>query len=667
VANYTPALKRWLVHLSLPQAGGSALAVAGIELRTTIGGSNVATTGANTRCHANGSNPANAVDGDPATRFSATEADTWWGYISATDIAVAQVAITARNDSGWQQAPTAVAIWGMDDNDRMYLLADITGLTWSSAQSRTFNIGTLVQAHQQFRLEASTFGSGAYVPITEPPPASLPLKYSTVPAKTGAQPLAGASNLTGDIFVFLDSDPAVTQIAFWIDSATPSAPAEAPDHSENFAPWDLLGTASTAPYDPIAFDLTALSDGSHVISTRLTYGGVVQPVYTTTFTVHNAASSDPITFKVGPNRGTSLDPNFFVDFDAWFGRPSRTTTVNALMYTLAELARGPSGSYGWKYWKQLTPTTGTYVDYWTVFAGDPSDMLLNIQISPCSTTGIGMFARVSGTSRVTDAAQAQCDALMMSQINGGHDSLWQDLGRSHATRGRTRANTIINLGHEFNGTWYPYTPRNIGNANWIAMFRRAVQQYRIGYLSILPAGQPPRIAWCYGANKDPLKGNDYSVGPSVWACYPGDDVVDVIGVHHYDFAHWSLTSDWTTMRAWQNSIATAADQARARGRELYCGEFNIINAASPDAGTQRGPGPAQDNPTFFQLMYNWAIANRFQNNGVTPLLIGMSLFQSNSGTSSETKYIFPVNNGATDLDSRNSVAGAKFKELFGLP
>lgn len=652
----------WQIEMAEPQNGGTTLGLSAIGL-LLANNSNIATVSGNGSGDAQGVNPGNLFDGSAATNWTATNSfkRAWVQYTHGSAAAVVSVTLTSRNDASFAQAPTWVHVYLVEADGTRGLVgsANLTG--WTQNQTKTFALDVAaIDSFMRWRIDASRIAGSIYAPIDIPPPASLPIKYSTLPSKASPQELAGKTNLTGPLYVFIDSDPAITHVDFWVDSANPSNPGEAATHVENFAPWDLFGTSSTTPFDPIPLDLTTLSNGTHSISAKITYNGVVQPAVTASFTVQNTVAS-VITWKSGFNLGTNITAGYFDAFDAWRGRPSNYSTVNAIMYSVEDLYTNPAGGWGFKWWKQLTPTTGVWLDYWTQVAWLPADMMVSIQIAPASAWGYGaMFGKDQTTKMITAANEAQYDTMMMNQIAGANDAKWFNVGVAAASRGRHGGNTMYVLGHEFNGRWYPWGPTNIGNANWIAMWRKAALNIKAGFRSILPNGTPPLICWCYGANGDPAKGTSFSVGPSVWACYPGDDAVDVIGVHHYDTAGWPNYTDWRSFRTWQNSHATAADQARARGKLLMVGEWNIINAPSPDSN-QRQPAPAQDNTTFVEMMWNYFMDNRFQNDGVSTLLIGESNFFTNTGASNETKYLFPVNDGSVNPASRNINAGNLYK------
>lgn len=658
MANYPIPTKRVQLHLNSPQNAGSTLAIGEVYLRTASGGANVATTLANASCSANGSNPSNAIDISTTSLFTASGQDAWWGYTFASAVAITEIAITAPNTANYAQAPKNLAAYVTDSNGKRVQAFIATNLTWSQGETKVFVINDQVGIEKQAKIytlrRART--KATEVVVTPPPPAGTTLipMFSTSTAKTSPQALNGSS-VSGNVYIFIPDDPLLSKVEFWVDSAAPSNPTEPVFHTENLAPWDLMG--ADAGGLPVAFNTAPMSNGSHTISIRITYNGQVQPIYYISYTVNNAVV-DTISWKSGYNLGTQTASNHFAGFDAWRGRPSNTSTVNALMYTLNELALGPSGSYGFRWWKS---SINNYVDYWTEMSWLPSDMLLNIQVSPMGGK-IPWFqpgAR-DGNFIIVPSIQADADAEMMNQVNGNNYSKWYSIGVSHASRNRNGNNTMLTLGHEFNGTWYPHSPKNIGDANWITMFRNAVTAYRAGYYSVLPNGNPPKIGWCYGDNKDPAKGGNYSTN-NVWNCYPGDAYVDVINVHHYDFTLWdngaTQMSSWTQTSPWNNSLAEAINYCvskKPNGPKFYCGEWDIVNAL--DKGDSQRLSPGQDSTTFIQMMYDM-----FQYCASHGLMLGESLFQGNNGTSGETKYIYPT---VTSGNSKNVNAGNLYKSLW---
>ncbi|MDD9205003.1 hypothetical protein PU560_00820, partial [Georgenia sp. 10Sc9-8] len=87
---------------------------------------------------------------------------------------------------------------------------------------------------------------------------------STSASRNAPQPLSGAA-LTGDVYVFLATDPAIQQVEFWLDD---TGLTSSPRQVEREGPYDFAGGSASVARP---FDTTALSDGPHVISTRVTY------------------------------------------------------------------------------------------------------------------------------------------------------------------------------------------------------------------------------------------------------------------------------------------------------------------------------------------------------------------------------------------------------------
>jgi hypothetical protein len=110
----------------------------------------------------------------------------------------------------------------------------------------------------------------------EPEPAPAPvLMLSATPDRANPQPLAGAGSLTGNVYVFAESQ--VGPVTFLIDGAQVRVEAT--------APYDLAGGTATAA---APFDTRTLSDGGHNIQATTTAGTTVIPV-----AVKNATTPPP--------------------------------------------------------------------------------------------------------------------------------------------------------------------------------------------------------------------------------------------------------------------------------------------------------------------------------------------------------------------------------------
>ncbi|OAA25139.1 Glycosyl hydrolase family 26, partial [Frankia sp. EI5c] len=109
---------------------------------------------------------------------------------------------------------------------------------------------------------------------------------------------------------------------------------------------------------------------------------------------------------------------------------------------------------------------------------------------------------------------------------GEYDSHWRDFGNTLVRNGRPDA--IVRLGWEFNGNWFKFwEPKDTGT--WKVCFTRAAA-------SIRSTAPQVKIEWTMTAHRDTMVNGD-----NVWDAYPGDDVVDIIGIDAYDSSPASLT------------------------------------------------------------------------------------------------------------------------------
>ena len=658
MASYTFATNGVKVHLSGAQNLGAQIAVSGIELRAVSGGANIATVSGNCSC-LSGTAPANAIDGDPATYFSASGSDAIWRYQDlVTPFTPVEIKITALNDVAYQQAPTKIVVYLLDPNTKRYNQIQVmTGLSWTIGESKVFTIGNGITADRQSRIYGIRSMSNGVksTPVTQPPVSTgvtIAPQFSVSSDKSSPQTLSGQT-VSGVIYVFLpNTDPLLTAMDFWIDSATPSAPTEAISHTESFAPFDLWGSSGTSPYGPVPWDTSTLSDGTHTISIRLTYNGVVQPIYYVTLTSSNTTSVVHTTWPTGSeNLGTAKNNGFFTAIDAFRGRATNFTTVNGIGFSLNDMAYASSGVRGWNFFgTSYWPATSWYTG------------IMHIQVNPAGLVN-NMFLTSGGI--IVSATQAAYDQLMLDQANGLHDADWYQIGISFATVGRNSANTILTLAHEFNGTWYPWNPKNTSVAVWTQMFQRAVTNFRNGFKSVLPSGSPPRIGWCYTTNPDPAKGGNYSCS-NVWDYYPGDAYVDVIVLDDYDGRNWNNNnfSSWTSFRPWHNSSAAAIDhcvqQKAFGGPQVAWGEWNIQNG-DLNATTGQPPGAqwlpaAQDNPTYIQRMYD--MFSYCRDHGI---MAGECLFHE--GSAGSRKELMPKVSTAGS-SAKNTLAASLWQTLW---
>lgn len=147
---------------------------------------------------------------------------------------------------------------------------------------------------------------------------------------------------------------------------------------------------------------------------------------------------------------------------------------------------------------------------------------------------------------------------------GGYDAQFEQMGRLIASK---YPNAYVRIGWEMNiENWdHKATPENA--EAWKAAFRKASTSLKKG-------GPQLRVQWVVNSGV----GNSLSDATQV---YPGDDVVDIIGVDAYGWANEDPVNGKGGVKEW-------AQFARAHGKK-----FSI-----PEWGVHRGDGGSGDNAQF---------------------------------------------------------------------
>jgi hypothetical protein len=130
------------------------------------------------------------------------------------------------------------------------------------------------------------------------------------------------------------------------------------------------------------------------------------------------------------------------------------------------------------------------------------------------------------------------------------------------------AHAIIRLAPEANGTWETYSlpTTAAGLAQWREFWRRTVLAMRA-----VP-GAHFTFDWNINALVRPVPLRSF---------YPGDDVVDVVGIDAYDPV--SFRGGWNTLANGPDGIRAVARFARAHGKPLSVPEWGIV-PNSPGVG-----------------------------------------------------------------------------------
>ena len=163
-------------------------------------------------------------------------------------------------------------------------------------------------------------------------------------------------------------------------------------------------------------------------------------------------------------------------------------------------------------------------------------------------------------------------------VNGLHDSEFEAAARAIA---EAQPKAIIRLGWEMNISNMGWFTKG-HEADYIAAFRRVVEIFR------RHSGEF-KIDWCPGWGSQDTPADQ---------AYPGDDVVDYIGLDVYDYKH-----EGTPEERWETFYLKAPfglewhrDFAARHGKPMSYPEWGVGNFG--------------DNPFFIQRMHDWFVKNQ---------------------------------------------------------
>jgi hypothetical protein len=166
---------------------------------------------------------------------------------------------------------------------------------------------------------------------------------------------------------------------------------------------------------------------------------------------------------------------------------------------------------------------------------------------------------------------------------GAYDDVFEEVGRALVRN--SLQDSIVRIGWEFNGDWMPWAAYK-DPESYKGYFRRIVNIMR------RVPGQRFRFEWC------PNHGL-HEMDPTL--AYPGDDVVDIIGMDVYAET-WSVaTADPNIRFAWYRDqpfgLKWHRDFARSRGKPISFPEWGV--------GDKPGGGGVGDDPVFVAGMADW--------------------------------------------------------------
>ena len=178
-------------------------------------------------------------------------------------------------------------------------------------------------------------------------------------------------------------------------------------------------------------------------------------------------------------------------------------------------------------------------------------------------------------------------ASLRAAADGAYDDQFRKLGVLLVAKGQAKA--ILRLGWEFNGGWYPWKA-NGDPAAFKAAFRHVV-----GILRSTP-GQHFRFVWNPSANAGSVSPQD------LW---PGDDVVDLIGLDFYNQSWRKQDSDpqvrWQNYLTGNYGLNWVARFAATHRKPIVIPEWGT--------GTRPDKHGFGDDPTFIRNMAAWMRAH----------------------------------------------------------
>jgi hypothetical protein len=158
--------------------------------------------------------------------------------------------------------------------------------------------------------------------------------------------------------------------------------------------------------------------------------------------------------------------------------------------------------------------------------------------------------------------------------DGSHDADFNIAAKSIAA---SRPDAVLRIGWEMNGDWFAWAAGGV-EADYIAAYRRIASIFRQASTRFI-------FAWCPGAGR---------LNSSPELAYPGDDVVDTIGVDIYD-----APSDASPVDAWKRNVegpfglGWLEEFAGRHRKPMHIGEWGV------------GLKGAPDNPYFVERMGEW--------------------------------------------------------------
>lgn len=175
------------------------------------------------------------------------------------------------------------------------------------------------------------------------------------------------------------------------------------------------------------------------------------------------------------------------------------------------------------------------------------------------------------------------DGSLAEGAAGAYDEIFAETARELVRNGLS--DSVVRIGWEFNGDWMPWTAKDDPDA-YKRYFRRIVEIMRA------EPGQRFRFEWCPNHGRKAMDPTD---------AYPGDDVVDIIGMDVYAETWDASTADpqlrWRYFLDQPFGLKWHRDFAASHGKPTSYPEWGV--------GTRPDGHGVGDDPVFIAGMADW--------------------------------------------------------------
>lgn len=244
-------------------------------------------------------------------------------------------------------------------------------------------------------------------------------------------------------------------------------------------------------------------------------------------------------------------------------------------------------------------------------------------LSKGRTWALNCWTRAGRKDLVISISMLPSGAKLAEGAAGKFDDVFSRYAAILVERGFGDA--ILRIGWEFNANWYPWAASKDPKA-WVEYYRRIVGLFRAA------PGANFKFDW------NPAAGQGLMLAESV---YPGDDVVDIIGLDFYNVnvnrADRTAEQRWRSRMNMKNGLKWHRDFALRRGKPMSYPEWGT--------GTKADGGGGGDDPYFINQMADWI---------------------SHNNVAYHMYWDYPDKNYDAKLsDGRQPIAGEAFRRRFG--